>query len=100
MFLGYGFTPPFPFAIKSGPWITRGVCFVSLNFGINNRKLWVLVGWGWQWKRERKTVMPKRIGWWATMLFVLLGFTWIGLFAVEKLVPHDCWRGVPMKKRK
>ena len=44
--------------------------------------------------------MPKRVGWWATMLFVLLGFTWIGLFAVEKLVPHDCWRVVPMKKGK
>ena len=44
--------------------------------------------------------MPKRIGWWATTMIVLLGLTWVGLFTVEKLVPHDCWRVVPMKKGK
>lgn len=44
--------------------------------------------------------MPKRIGWWATTMIVLLGLTWVGLVVVEKLVPHDCWRVVPMKKRK
>lgn len=44
--------------------------------------------------------MPKRIGWWATTMIFLLGLTWVGLFAVEKLVPHDCWRVVPMEKGK
>ncbi len=27
--------------------------------------------------------MPKRIGWWATTMFALLGLAWVGLFAVE-----------------
>ena len=44
--------------------------------------------------------MPKRIGWWATTMITLLGLTWVGLVVVEKLVPHDCWRVVPMKKGK
>ena len=33
-------------------------------------------------------------------MIVLLGLTWVGLFAAEKLVPHDYWRAVPMKKGK
>ena len=43
--------------------------------------------------------MTKRIGWWATAMITLLGFTWVGLVAVELLVPHVCWRVVPMTKK-
>lgn len=100
MFLGYGFTPPFSFAIKRGPWITRGHSFVSFNFGFRNRKAWVLLGWGWQWTRRKDDKMPKRIGWWATTMFALLGLAWVGLFAVELSVSHGWWRVVPMKKGK
>jgi hypothetical protein len=44
--------------------------------------------------------MSKRIGWWATVMFVLLALAWVGLFAVELSVSHGWWRVVPMKKGK
>lgn len=57
-------------------------------------------GWGlsnvWRGANE----MSKRIGWWATTMFALLGLAWVGLFAVELSVSHGWWRVVPMKKGK
>ncbi len=56
MMLGWGW-PAYPEGfLRPGPFLrwSRTMRYVTTGFHTARRRFWVLLGWGWQWRRARR----------------------------------------------